>query len=155
MNAVQPIPPGMPSITPHLVCRDAAAAIDFYRRAFGALELARLPGPDGRLMHAMIRIGDSPIFLMDEYPEWGSLGPQEGARLPVVLHLYVADADATAARVLAAGAKLVVPLADMFWGDRYGQVEDPWGYRWAIATHIRDVSPEEMAAAAAQGCAEP
>jgi len=150
MSNVQAIPPGMHSLTPHLICRGAASAIDFYVRALGAVDLARLPGPDGRLVHAMIRIGDSPVFLMDEFPEWGSLGPQSQPGLPMVLHLYVADADATYAQAVAAGAKPIMPLTDMFWGDRYGQIEDPYGYRWSIATHIRDVSPAEMAAGAAQ-----
>jgi PhnB protein len=154
MTTVQPVPPGMHSLTPHIVCRDAAAAIDFYMRAFAAVDLARLPGPDGRLVHALIRIGDSPLFLMDEFAEWGAMGPQGTKGLPVVLHLYVEDADATLANAVAAGAKVVMPLADMFWGDRYGQVEDPFGYRWAIATHIRDVTPEELAAGAAMGCGE-
>lgn len=155
MSAVNPIPQDMHTLTPHIICRDAAAAIDFYVRAFGAQDLARLPGPDGRLVHAMIRVGDSPLFLMDEFPEWGSLGPQGGAVPPMVLHLYVADADAAYAQAVAAGAKPIMPLADMFWGDRYGQVEDPFGYHWSIATHIRDVSPEEMAAGAAQPCGDP
>jgi uncharacterized glyoxalase superfamily protein PhnB len=142
----------MHTLTPHLVCRGAAAAIDFYVKAFGAVDMARLPSPDGRLAHAMLRIGDSPLFLMDEFAEWGSLGPQSLNGNPVVLHLYVADADAAYAQAVAAGAQPVMPLADMFWGDRYGQVEDPFGYRWAIATHIRDVTPEELAAGAAQPC---
>ena len=154
MNTVQPIPPGMHALTPHIVCRGAAAAIDFYVKAFGAVDLARLPGPDGRLVHAMIRIGDSPLFLMDEFTEWGSLGPQSLKGSPVVLHLYVADADATYAQAVAAGAKPVMPLADMFWGDRYGQVEDPFGHRWSIATHLRDATPEELAAGAAMPCPE-
>ena len=154
MNTVQPIPPGMHALTPHTVCRGAAEAIDFYVRAFGATDLARLPGPDGRLVHAMIRIGDSPLFLMDEFTEWGALGPQSLKGSPVVLHLYVADADATMAQAVAAGAKVVMPLADMFWGDRYGQVEDPFGHRWSIATHLRDATPEELAAGAAIPCPE-
>lgn len=153
MSTVQAIPPGMHTLTPHLICRNAASAIDFYVKAFGAQDLARLPSPDGRLVHAMIRIGDSPVFLMDEFPEWGSLGPQ-GAAPPMVLHLYVEDADAFFAQAVAAGAQLIMPLTDMFWGDRYGQVQDPFGYRWSIATHLRDVTPEELAAGAAMGCGD-
>lgn len=152
MSTVQPIPPGMHALTPHIVCRGAAAAIDFYVKAFDAVDLARLPGPDGRLAHAMIRIGDSHLFLMDEFTEWGSLGPQSLNGSPIVLHLYVSDADATYARAVAAGAKPVMPLADMFWGDRYGRLVDPFGHQWSVATHVRDVSPAEMAAAAAAGC---
>ena len=155
MSTVQPIPPGMSTLTPHIVCRDASAAIDFYVQAFGAVDMVRLPGPDGRLMHAMVRIGDSHLFLMDEYAEWGTLGPQSLKGSPLVLHLYVADADASFAQAVAAGAKPIMAPTDMFWGDRYGQVEDPFGHRWSLATHIRDASPEEIAAGAAQGCGAP
>ena len=133
-KAVKPIPDGMHSLTPHLVCADASAAIDFYRRAFGAEETARLPGPGGRLMHAAVRIGDSTLMLADEMPEWGSLGPKALKGSPVVIHLYVADVDAAVAKAVAAGAKVTMPVADMFWGDRYGQLEDPFGHRWSVAT---------------------
>ena len=152
MTNVQPIPPGMSSLTPHLVCRGAADAIAFYAQAFGAQELGRLPGPDGRLLHAMLRIGDSALMLTDEYPEQGALGPQTLKGSPVTIHLYVADADATFNRAVAAGARVTMPVSDMFWGDRYGVLEDPFGHRWSVATHMRDVSPEEMAAAALTGC---
>jgi len=155
MSTVQPIPPGMSTLTPHLICRGAADAIDFYVKAFGAVELSRLPGPNGRLMHAMVRIGDAMVFLADEAPEWGSLGPQSLNGTPIVLHLYVADVDAFYAGAVAAGAKSVMPPTDMFWGDRYGQVDDPFGHRWAMATHVRDVSPEEIAAAGTKGCCAP
>lgn len=144
MNPVQPIQPGMHTITAHLVCKGASEAITFYIKAFGAVELARLPGPDGRLMHAMIKIGDSPLMLFDEYPEHGCVGPQALKGSPVILHLYVENADATVAQAVQAGAKLTLPVADMFWGDRYGQLDDPFGHRWSIATHVRDVSAEEM-----------
>ena len=143
-SPVQPIPAGMHTVTPHLVCGGAADAIAFYREAFGAVELSRLPGPGGRLMHASIRIGDCVVMLTDEAPEWGSLGAKALGGTPVVLHLYVADADAAFARALAAGATARMPVADMFWGDRYGQVDDPFGHRWAIATHVRDLSAEQI-----------
>lgn len=154
MNTPNAIPPGMHTLTPHLVCRGAADAIAFYCQAFGAVELARLPMPDGRLMHAMIRIGDSPVMLVDEFPEQGCRGPQAGLGSPVTLHLYVADVDSAVARAVAAGAKLTLPVADMFWGDRYGRVEDPFGHQWSIATHVRDLSADEIYAAAASGCTQ-
>jgi PhnB protein len=149
---VKAVPDGMHTITPHLVCRDAAAAIAFYQKAFGAVELARLPGPQGKLLHAMLRIGNSPLMLVDEFPDWGALGPQTLKGSPVTIHLYVEDVDAAVERAVAAGARLTMPVADMFWGDRYGTVEDPFGHRWSIATHIRDLSPEEIQAAAKAAC---
>jgi len=138
------IPDGMHTVTPHLICQGAADAIDFYKRAFNAMELSRLPGPNGRLMHAMIRIGDSTVMLVDEMPEWGALGPQSLKGSPVAIHLYVEDVDAVAAQAVRAGAKTTMPVSDMFWGDRYGQIEDPFGHRWSIATHVRDVAPADM-----------
>ncbi len=151
MSQVQAIPEGMHSLTPHLVCRGAAAAIEFYGRAFGAIELFRLPGPDGRLIHACVRIGDSQLFLVDEMPEHGALGPQALNGTPVTLHLQVEDADAAFARAVQAGATVSMPLADMFWGDRYGQLVDPFGHHWSIATHVRDVRADEMVAAMKAG----
>ncbi len=136
----------MHTITPHLVCAGAADAIEFYKNAFGAEELMRIPGPDGKLGHAMLRIGDSALMLADEFPQWDSFGPRALKGSPVTLHLAVADVDQAFERAIAAGARVRMPLADMFWGDRYGIVEDPFGHRWSMATHIRDVSPEEMAA---------
>ena len=144
MSSVKPVPDDMHTLTPHLVCAGAAAAIDFYVRAFNAVELARLPAPNGKLMHAMVKIGDSPLMLFDEVPEWGSRSPQTLNGSPVILHLYVEDVDAAIARAVAAGATLTMPATDMFWGDRYGQITDPFGHLWSLATHIRDVSPEEM-----------
>jgi len=144
---VQPIPQGMHSVTPHLVCAGAADAIEFYKKAFGAVEEARLPGPNGKVMHAMIRIGGSAVMLADEMPEWGSLGPKALKGSPVTIHLYVEDADAFVARAAKAGAKITMPVDDMFWGDRYGKLEDPFGHHWSVATHVRDVSREEMAQA--------
>src|SRR3984885_8828722 len=138
------IPDGMHTVTPHLICANAAAAIEFYKKAFNATETSRLPGPGGRLMHASLRIGDSTVMLVDEMPEHGALGPKSLKGSPVAIHLYVEDADATAAQAVAAGAKTIMPVTDMFWGDRYGQLEDPFGHRWSIATHVRDVTPVEM-----------
>lgn len=149
---VKPIPEGMHAVTPHLVCAGAAEAIDFYKKAFGAVELFRMPGPDGKLMHAEIRIGDSTLMLADEQPEWGSKGPKTLNGSPVVIHLYVENADAVFDQAIAAGATSTMPMADMFWGDRYGMITDPFGHSWSIATHIRDVTPEEMAAASKPGC---
>lgn len=144
MPKVKAIPESMHSVTPHLVCAGAAEAITFYQQAFGAVEMGRLPGPQGKLMHAMIRIGDSAVMLVDEFPDRGSLGPKSLKGSPVTIHLYVEDVDATVKRAVAAGAKITMPVDDMFWGDRYGRLEDPFGHQWSIATHIRDVSSEEM-----------
>ena len=146
MSPVQPIPAGMHAITPHLVCADAVAAIDFYVRAFGAVELIRMPAPSGKLMHASIRIGDSVVMLVDEMPDWGALGPLSLKGSPVTLHHYVTDVDAAFAKAVAAGATAAMPVADMFWGDRYGMVVDPFGHKWSLATHIEDLTPEQIAA---------
>ncbi len=141
---VSPIPPGMHSLTPHLICAGAADAIGFYVAAFGAVEEVRMPGPNGGLMHAMVRIGDSPLMLVDEAVDCGMRGPKALGGSPVVIHLYVPDVDATLAQAVAAGAKVTMPASDMFWGDRYAQLEDPFGHRWSLATHQRDVTPQEM-----------
>ncbi len=141
---VKPIPDGMHSLTPHLICAGAAAAIEFYKEAFGAVEQMRLPGQDGKLMHAMVRIGDSMLMLVDESPGWNMLGPKALKGSPVAIHLFVPDVDASVARAVAAGATLTMPAADMFWGDRYAQLEDPFGHRWSLATHQRDLSPEQI-----------
>jgi len=154
MTKPNPIPPGMHSVTPHLVCAGAADAIEFYKKAFNAQEYGRVPGPDGRLMHALINIGDSMVMLVDEYPEYGSLGPKARNGTSVTLHMYVEDADKQFKQALDAGCTVQMPLDDMFWGDRYGIVQDPFGHQWSIATHIRDVSPEEIMAGAAKGCPE-
>jgi len=149
-SAVKPIPEGMRSLTPHLVCAGAAEAIEFYKRAFNAIELGRMPGPDGKLMHAMVKIGDSMLMLVDEFPQFGSVGPKALNGSPVTIHLYVEDADATVKQAESAGAKVTMPVADMFWGDRYGRLEDPFGHQWSVATHTRDVTPEEMKQAMGQ-----
>jgi PhnB protein len=143
-SQVKSVPEGMHSVTPHLVCAGAADAIEFYKKAFNAVEISRLPGQHGKLMHAMIRIGDSTVMLNDEFPECGSFGPKSLKGSPVTIHLYVEDVDAFVARAVGAGAKVTMPLADMFWGDRYCTLDDPFGHHWSIATHIRDVTPEEM-----------
>jgi uncharacterized glyoxalase superfamily protein PhnB len=143
-HAARPIPEGYHSLTPHLVCEGAAKAIAFYQQAFGAVELDRMPGPGGRIMHATLRIGDSLVMLCDDFPEYGSRGPQALQGSPVVIHLYVPDADAVWERALAAGGKPLMPLGDTFWGDRYGQLVDPFGHRWAVATHVRDMTLEEI-----------
>ena len=147
---VKPIPPDMHSITPHLVCNGAAQAIEFYKQAFDAIEGDRLAGPDGKLMHALMRIGDSALMLVDEFPQWGSIGPKSLGGSPVTIHLYVENADATFAQAVEAGATVKMPVQDMFWGDRYGVVIDPFGHNWSIATHVRDVTPEEMKKAMAE-----
>jgi PhnB protein len=141
---VKPIPEGMHTVTPHLVCARAAEAIEFYKRAFGAQELSRLPGDDSRIIHAALRIGGSVIMLTEECPEWNSLGPQALKGSPVTLHLYVEDADRLFEQAVAAGASVRIPVAEMFWGDRYGVLEDPFGHRWSVATHVRDLTPEEI-----------
>ena len=141
-------PAGYHNVTPALVVRDAPAAITFYKEAFGAEELNRMPGPDGKIMHAEIKIGDSIIMLGEENPEWGALSPLSTKGTPGSLHIYVDDADAVYSKALRAGAKTKMPLEDAFWGDRYGKVTDPFGHEWGIATHVRDVSREEMKKAA-------
>jgi PhnB protein len=147
MSKVKAIPEGMHTVTPHLICAGAADAIEFYKKAFGAVEEARLPGPQGRLMHAMIRIAGSAVMLVDEMPEWGALGPKSLKGSPVTIHLYVENVDAFVKRAVDAGAKITMPVEDMFWGDRYGKLEDPFGHHWSVATHIRDVSMQEAQAA--------
>ena len=142
MSKVNPVPDGMHTVTPHLVCAGAADAIEFYKKAFNAVEEARLPGPQGKIMHAMIRIEGSAVMLVDEMPEWGALSPKSLKGSPVTIHLYVKDTDAFVARAVAAGAKVTMPVADAFWGDRYGKIEDPFGHHWSAGTHIRDVSME-------------
>ncbi|WP_417384216.1 VOC family protein [Gimesia sp.] len=141
---IKPVPEGMHTVTPHLVCDGAADAIAFYEKAFGAVEQMRLPGPNGRLMHGCIKIGDSQVMLVDANSDCGIQGPKELSGSPVTLHLQVEDVDALVEQAVAAGATLKMPVTDMFWGDRYGQVVDPFGHCWAIATHVRDLSMEEI-----------
>ena len=144
MPSVKPIPEGMHSLTPHLICANASEAIAFYKKAFGATELFRMASPDGKIGHAQIKIGDSVVMLTDEAPQRNALGPKSLKGTPVSLYLYVENADKSFEQAVAAGATAVMPLADMFWGDRWGLVEDPFGHQWHIAAHTRDVSAEEM-----------
>jgi PhnB protein len=153
----KPIPEGFHSIIPHLVVKGANDAISFYKKAFGAQELSRSPAMDGkRLMHAMLRIGDSVVFLADEFPEMGGChapSPQGGS--PVTINLYVEDVDKIFNQAVAGGAKARMAPANMFWGDRYSQIVDPFGHIWAIATHLEDVSPEESARRAKEFFSKP
>jgi PhnB protein len=146
---VQPIPDGYPSLSPYLSIDGAGAAIDFYAKVFGAKERMRMPAPDGKIGHAELQIGDSVLMLADPWEEGGFLAPRAVGRTSVTLSLYVQDVDAVFERALAAGAKSLRPLENQFYGDRSGQFEDPFGHRWSIATHVEDVSPEEMAKRAA------
>src|SRR5258708_6021781 len=143
-NKVKPIPDGYHRVTPHLVIKGAAAAIDFYKNAFGATEVMRLPQPDGRVGHAEITMGDSRIMLADEFPEMNIVGPKTLGNSPVSLLLYADDVDSTVERAVALGAKIKRPVEDHFYGDRSGAIEDPFGHQWTIAIHQEDVSPEEM-----------
>jgi PhnB protein len=143
-SAVKPVEEGMHTVTPHLVCANCAGAIEFYKKAFGAIEVMRSPMPDGKIGHAQLRIGDSPLFLADEFPDYGSHSPLSLKGSPVTIHLSVPNVDEIWNSAKAAGATVRMELADMFWGDRYGQLDDPFGHRWSMATHIRDVSPAEM-----------
>jgi PhnB protein len=142
--AVKPIPDGYHTVTPYLIVKDAARALEFYKKAFGAKETMRFPGPGGKVGHAEIKIGNSPIMLADEFPQMGASSPQTLGGSPVSLCLYVEDADGLFDRAVSAGAKVVRPLKDQFYGDRSGTVADPFGHVWTIATHKEDVSPEEM-----------
>jgi PhnB protein len=144
MAPVKPIPDGFRTVTPHLIVKGAGKALDFYAQAFGAKEQVRMPAPDGSIMHAQMQIGDSIVLLADENPEMGNRGPKTLGGTSVVLCIYVDDADALFARATKAGATVAMPMADMFWGDRYGQVTDPFGHLWSIATHKKDVTPDEM-----------
>jgi uncharacterized glyoxalase superfamily protein PhnB len=140
----------MPSVTPYLVCAGAADAIEFYKKAFDAVEEIRIPAPDGKLLHACIRIAGAPIMLTDESPGMGALGPKALKGTPVTIHVYVEDVDALFAQATKAGATVVMPAADMFWGDRYGLLQDPFGHSWSFATHQRDMTEAEVQAAAKQ-----
>jgi len=141
------IAPGSAVVTPHLVVRDCAGAIEFYKKAFGAEEVLRMPLPDGsKLLHAEVRIQGAVVMLVDEFPEWGSTSPESLGGTPVTLNLHVTDVDAAVERAGAAGCQVVMPPADMFWGDRYAKLLDPYGHSWSLAQHLRDPSPEELEA---------
>ena len=144
--AVSPIPAGHHTVTPHMVLRNSAQAIEFYKKAFGAVEIMRMPGPEGKgIGHAELKIGDSFIYMADEWPGTSLSSPEKLGGTTVSIHLYVKDADALFKQAVAAGAKVEMPLMDMFWGDRFGKVMDPFGHSWSIATHKEDVPPDEMA----------
>ncbi len=147
MGKVSSKPDNMHTLTPHLVCAGAADAIAFYVRAFGGIEESRLVGADGKLMHAVVRIGDSALMLVDENVQYGMPGPRSLNGSPVTIHLFVDDVDATVAKAVEAGARVTMPVADMFWGDRYGRLEDPFGHRWSVATRQQDLSPAQIQAA--------
>lgn len=141
-------------ITPHIVVQGAERAAAFYRDAFGAEEISRIPTPDGRLMSVQLRLGDGDLHLADEFPEMGVLAPPSVGGTPVVLALTVADAEAVFVQAVAAGAEVRQPLADMFWGDRHGQLDDPFGHRWNVSQHLRDVPHDQVVAAAARAFAK-
>lgn len=143
-NKVQAIPAGYHSVTPYLITDNAADAIAFYKQAFGAIERMRMAGPNGKICHAELQIGNSVIMLADAMPERGARSPQSIGGSPISLHVYVTDVDNVIAKASAAGAKIVRPVADQFYGDRSGMLQDPFGHVWNIATHTEDVSPEEM-----------
>ena len=143
-NKVQPIPKGYHSVTPYLIIDGAAKAIEFYKKAFGATEIMRMPGPNGRIGHAEIQIGDSRVMMADEHPEMGYRSPNATENTPVSLLIYTENADKTFNAAISAGAKSLKPLADQFYGDRMGTLQDPFGHVWTIGTHIEDVTPEEM-----------
>ena len=140
---VKPVPDGFRTVTPQLTVQDAARAIDFYKRALGARELMRMASPDGKVMHAELRIGDSIVFLTDEFPDMGSRSPQSLGGATGSFHVYVPNVDAAFKRAVDAGARVKMPVADMFWGDRFGQVVDPFGHEWGLATHKEDVTPAQ------------
>jgi PhnB protein len=144
-NKTKPIPEGFNTLTPHLVVKGASKAIDFYEKAFSAEEIRRMPGPDGKsIMHAELKIGNSRLMLVDEFPEMNARGPESIGGTPVTIHMFVEDADTVFNRAVNAGAQVRMPLADMFWGDRYGVLADPFGHLWSIATHKEDLTPEEI-----------
>lgn len=144
-KAKKGIPQGFGTLTAHLIVEGAADAMDFYKRAFGAEEIGRAPMPDGKkLMHGLMKVGDSMLMLVDAFEEFGAKGPKSLGGSPVTLHVYTSDADAAFQRAIDAGCTVAMPIADMFWGDRYGKVKDPFGHEWSIATKIKDLSPDEM-----------
>jgi PhnB protein len=150
MSQVKPIPDGYAAVTPYLTVKGAAQAIDFYKKAFGAEEVMRMPMPDGRVAHAELRIGGSMLMLSDESDEWKTFGPLTVGDTSVALMLYVPDVDATVKRAVDAGATLTTPVADQFYGDRSGGLKDPFGHKWHVATHVEDVPDDEIARRAAK-----
>ncbi|MGA6979962.1 MAG: VOC family protein [Candidatus Sulfotelmatobacter sp.] len=143
--SAKPIPDGYHTLTPYMTCRDAARAIEFYKQAFGAVQKGDvMKGPDGKIMHSELRIGDSLFMVADEFPEWGSLSPQSTGGSGMGLHIYVEDVDTAFDRAIGAGGIVEMPVMDMFWGDRYAKLLDPFGHKWSIATHKRDMSEKEV-----------
>jgi PhnB protein len=142
-NPVRAIPEGYHSVSPSLTCKNAALAIDFYKSVFGATEIMRMPGPEGKIMHAELKIGDSVIFVNDELPGVAE-APAPGVTPSTYLFLYTDDVDTVYHRAVSMGAKVAMPLDNMFWGDRYGKVVDPFGHQWGVAQHVEDVAPDEM-----------
>jgi PhnB protein len=151
---VQPIPRGYHSVTAYITVADAAKALEFYSRAFGASVLQRMPGPGGKLMHAEFKIGDSVVMLSDEFPQGGTKSPQSLGGSSASLFLYVDDVDAAFRRAVEAGCKVEMPLMNMFWGDRFGKLTDPFGHHWGLATHKEDISPAEIQQRAATAMAQ-
>ena len=149
MSPVKAVPDGYRSVTPYLIIDGAARALDFYKHALGAVERMRMPSPGGKVGHAEIQIGDSVIMLADEHPEMGARGPRAFGGSPVSIHLYVPDVDATVKAAVAAGAKLIRPVENQFYGDRLGSIEDPFGHHWHVSTHVEDVPPDELTRRAA------
>jgi PhnB protein len=147
---VQPIPDDYPRVTPYLIVDGAAAAIDFYTSVLGATERMRMGGPEGKIGHAELEIGDSVVMLADEHPEMDAIGPKTVGGTPVSLHVYVEDADSVFERAIEAGAEALRPVEDKFYGDRSGSFEDPFGHHWHVATHVEDIPPEEMSKRAAE-----
>ncbi len=141
---VKAVPPGFHTLTPHLTVRNAEQALEFYKNAFGADVLHVAHMPDGKVMHASLRIGDSMLMLNDEFPDYGTLSPLSTGGSAVTIHIYTENVDAAFNRAVSAGAQVKMPLADQFWGDRYGVVADPFGHKWSLGAHIKDMSPEEM-----------
>lgn len=144
MASVKPIPEGFHTLTPHITVRDAKAAIDFYQKALNAQVLHVSHTPSGKVLHASLQIGDSILMLNDEFPEWGGALAPRGEAPGFAIHVYVEDVNKLFPQAVAAGAVIKMPLMDQFWGDRYGHIVDPFGFKWALATHVRDVTPEEM-----------
>jgi PhnB protein len=142
--SVKPVPEGYHTLTPFLTVRDAVRAIEFYKQAFGAQERGVMKGPDGKVMHAELMIGDSIVMLSDEFPEFGALSPESSGGAGMGLHIYVDGVDAAFDRAVKAGAQVEMPVSDQFWGDRYGKLKDPFGHKWSIATHTKDMSGDEI-----------
>ncbi len=152
--SVKPIPDGYHTLTPFLTVRDAARAIEFYKAAFGATERGVMKAPDGKVMHAELMIGDSIIMMSDEFPEFGAVSPQALNGSPMGLHIYLDNVDAAFDRAVKAGAQVEMPVMDQFWGDRYGRLKDPFGHKWSIATHVKDLSADDMKRGMDEACAK-